>query len=262
MIDRIQRLGAAFLGLLTQVGLLGLFLGRAVKSALLPPYRLYPVVKQIHFIGARSLFVIVFSGVFTGMILALQAYDTLERFGSVDIMGSAVGLGLIRELGPVLTALLVVGRAGSAICSELGMKRTGEQIDALECMAIDPYGYIVAPKVIAALIAVPLLTAIFDAVGIFGGWLVGVVIFGVNEGAYFQSMYDAVKMSDIHLGVAKSLVFGLLIIWISGAKGFFIHRQRFGAMGAEGVGHATTDAVVLASVSILVADYLIAAVMI
>jgi len=240
---------------------MGLFLVACLASVVRPPYKLAPIVRQIHFIGARSSFVILFTGAFTGMVLGLQGYYTLRKFGSEGLLGSAVAVSLIRELGPVLTALMVIGRAGSAICAEIGIMRNSEQIDALECMAIDPVKYLLAPKFVASIISIPLLTCIFDVVGILGGLLVGVVLLGVNQGAYFQGMYGSVVWADIEMGIVKSLVFGLLVVWIASAKGFFLHLDRSGGFGAEGVSRVTTSAVVLSSVTILVWDYLISAIM-
>jgi phospholipid/cholesterol/gamma-HCH transport system permease protein len=254
-----QKIGHETLWFLESAGRMGLFLLLTVVNIFRPPYKLAPVIHQIHFIGARSVFVILFTGAFTGMVLGLQGYYTLNKFGSVGFLGSAVALSLIRELGPVLTALMVIGRAGSAICAEVGIMRNSEQIDALECMAIDPYKYLMAPKLLAGIIVLPLLTAIFDVIGILGGWLVGIGLFGVSEGAYFQGMYASVEWADIRMGLAKSLLFGLLIVWIAAAKGFNLHLERSGGFGAEGVSRVTTDAVVLSSVAVLVWDYLISA---
>jgi phospholipid/cholesterol/gamma-HCH transport system permease protein len=256
-----ERLGDQCLFILEQLGRMGLFLGLCLFSIFKPPYKIYPILRQIHFIGTRSTFVIVFTGAFTGMVLALQGYYTLRKFGSEGMLGSAVALSLIRELGPVVAALMVVGRAGSAICAEIGIMRNSEQIDALECMAIDPYKYLMVPKFVAALLSMPLLTAIFDVVGILGGWLIGVVLLGINQGAYFQGMYDSVVWADVKMGLVKSFVFGLMLVWISAAKGYFLHLERGGGFGAEGVSRATTDAVVLSSVSVLAWDYLISAIM-
>lgn len=257
----LERLGDAGLYYLEQAGRMGLFLAACLASVVRPPYKLAPIVRQIHFIGARSSFVILFTGAFTGMVLGLQGYYTLRKFGSEGLLGSAVAVSLIRELGPVLTALMVIGRAGSAICAEIGIMRNSEQIDALECMAIDPFKYLLAPKFVASVISIPLLTFIFDVVGILGGLLVGVVLLGVNQGAYFQGMYGSVVWEDIQMGIVKSLVFGLLMVWIASAKGFFLHLDRSGGFGAEGVSRVTTSAVVLSSVTILVWDYLISAIM-
>ncbi|HKL27276.1 MAG TPA: MlaE family lipid ABC transporter permease subunit [Desulfuromonadales bacterium] len=254
-----EKIGRETLWFLETAGRMGVFLVRSLYSIFKPPFKITPVFRQIQFIGARSVFVILFTGAFTGMVLGLQGYYTLNKFGSIGFLGSAVALSLIRELGPVLTALMVIGRAGSAICAEIGIMRNSEQIDALECMAIDPYRYLMAPKLLAGIIVLPLLTAIFDVIGILGGWAVGVGLFGVNEGAYFQGMYASVGWTDIRMGLAKSLIFGLLLVWIAAAKGYWLHLERSGGFGAEGVSRVTTDAVVMSSVSVLVWDYLISA---
>lgn len=245
-LDGIQQTGRTFLLLL-------IVLARLVQ----PPYRLFPIVRQMYFIGARSMLVIVISGLTIGLVLGLQFYNILQRFGSVDILGSAVGLAVIRELGPVMTALMVVGRAGSAICAELGIMRISEQVDALECMAIEPGKFLVAPKLVAGVICVPLLTFVFCVVAIFGGYFVGVVLFGVSEGSYLNGMIDSVLWEDVRLCLVKSLIFGLLITLICCAKGFYMHLNRSGNFGAEGVSRVTTDAVVISSIVVLFSDYLI-----
>jgi phospholipid/cholesterol/gamma-HCH transport system permease protein len=257
----IEKLGREALYFLEHWGRMGLFLLACLASVVRPPYKLAPLTHQLHFIGARSVFVILFTGAFTGMVLGLQGYYTLRKFGSEGLLGSAVALSLLRELGPVLTALMVIGRAGSAICAEIGIMRNSEQIDALECMAIDPFKLLMAPKFVAAVISLPLLTFIFNVVGILGGLLVGVMLLGVNQGAYFQGMYHSVAWADVQMGLVKSLVFGLLIVWIATAKGYYLHLDRSGGFGAEGVSRITTSAVVLSSVTILVWDYLISAIL-
>ena len=245
--------------LLVRLGRSGLFLLTAFFRGLLPPYKIYPLVKQIYFIGARSLLVIVISGTFVGMVVALQFHDTLVRFGSVSMLGSAVGLSLVRELGPVLTALMIIGRAGSAICAEISIMRNDQQIDALECMAIDSFRFLIAPRLFAGIISVPLLTAIFIVVGILGGYFVGVILFEVSPGAYFSGMYETVLWRDIVMGFTKSVVFGLLIVWIATIKGFYLHLET-NAYGSEGVSHVTTDAVVISSIAVLCFDYLLSAI--
>lgn len=257
MLRLIARLGENFIYLLETIGRMGMFFGATVASILRPPYSIYAIVRQIYFFGARSVTVILIVGLFTGMVLGLQGYHNLKQFGSEELLGSAVALSLIQELGPVLTALMVIGRAGSAICAEIGIMRHSEQIDALECMAIDPLKFLVAPKFVAAVISLPVLAFIFNVVGIFGGYVAGVVLLDVSEGAYFQGMYNSVEWADIRLCLVKSLIFGLLIVWITTFKGYFLHLSRTGVFGAEGVSRITTDAVVLASVTILVWDYLI-----
>jgi phospholipid/cholesterol/gamma-HCH transport system permease protein len=261
MITLLEKLGRECLYYLEQAGRMGLFLAASLYSSLVPPYKFSSVLKQIQFIGSRSLPVIIFTGAFTGMVVGLQGYYVLRKYGSEGALGASVAWGLIRELGPVLTALMIVGRAGSAMTAEVGIMRNSEQIDALECMAIDPYQFLIAPKFIATIVSMPLLTFIFNVVGILGGYIVGVSLMGLSSGTYFQSMYDAVGWEDIHMGIVKSLVFGLLVVWISTGKGFFLHMERGGGFGAEGVSRTTTSAVVLSSVSVLVFDYLITSVL-
>ncbi|MDQ7787927.1 MAG: MlaE family lipid ABC transporter permease subunit [Thermodesulfovibrionales bacterium] len=259
----LNTVGELTLYYVNQAGRMGIFLAFVIYHIIkLPYYKIAHVIKQIYIIGTLSVFVIVFTGAFTGMVLALQGFNTLSKFGSEGLIGSVVALSLIRELGPVLAALMVTGRAGSAICAEIGIMRNSEQIDALECMAIDPHKYIMAPKFIAALVSVPLLTAVFNVVGIFGGYIVGVKLMGANEGAFFTSMYRDVEFADISMGFIKSVCFGLLIVWICAAKGYYVHMERSGGFGAEGVSRVTTSAVVLSSVSILVLDYIITSLLI
>ena len=244
---------------LIRLGTAGLFLYETVLAIFSPPYSLKPLIKQIAFIGARSMLVIVVAGLFVGMVIALQFYDTLVRFGSISLLGSAVGLSLIRELGPVITALMVIGRAGSAMCAEIGIMRVDNQIDALECMAIDPYRYLFAPRILAGVICVPILTAIFIVVGIFGGYFVGVILFGVSPGSFYQGMADTILNRDTLMCFTKSIVFGLLIVWTACDKGFNLHLDKRGAYGSEGVSRITTESVVLSSMAILFSDYLISA---
>jgi phospholipid/cholesterol/gamma-HCH transport system permease protein len=217
--------------------------------------QLSALVAQLHHIGARSLPVIAVAGVFTGMVVAVQFFDTLVRFGSRGLLGTAVGLSLIRELGPVLTALITIGRAGSASCAEMAIMRSDQQIDAIECMAIDPYGYLLAPRLLAFLIALPLLTAIFEVFGVAGGVTVAWSSFGESPPLYLTNMADGVLTRDLLMSVLKSGVFGLLIGWICLGKGYF----STGLDGAEGVSRTTTDAVVVASLAVLFTDYVLSA---
>jgi phospholipid/cholesterol/gamma-HCH transport system permease protein len=232
-----------------------IFLGTALCWIFLPPLKWRRMIARIHFIGAKSLVVILLTGAFTGMVLGLQVFYTLTKFGSEAFLGPAVALTLIRELGPVLCALMVTGRAGSALTAEIGIMRITEQIDALHAMALNPMRYLVVPTILAGLIAFPLLTAIFDLVGIYGGYLVGVKLLGIGEGTYFGEMETYVGLRDITQGILKSLSFGLLVTWVCCYKGFHT------GYGAEGVSRATTEAVVLSSVLILVWDYFIGSVL-
>jgi phospholipid/cholesterol/gamma-HCH transport system permease protein len=240
---------------------MGVFLVNCLVCLVTPPYRFGDTLRQIFFIGTRSSFVIVFTGLFTGMVLGLQGFYTLRKFGAEGLLGSAVAVSLLRELGPVLTALMVIGRAGSAMCAEIGIMRNSEQIDSLECMAIDPYRFIIVPKFGATIISMPVLTFIFNMVGILGGYVVGVALLGLTSGSYFQGMYQNAVWADVKMGLVKSMVFAVMVVWICTSKGFFLHLDRSGGFGAEGVSRATTNAVVMASVTVLVWDYLISAIM-
>jgi len=225
------------------------FLATSFFWVVFPPYLLRRIVKQINFIGVKTTLVIVLTGSFTGMVLALQTYYALVKFGAETSLGPVVALSLIRELGPVISALMVTGRAGSALTAEIGIMRISEQIDALDAMALNPYKYLIIPNLLAGIISLPLLNAIFVVVGVWGGYAVGVGLTGVSSGTYFGGIRDFVDAKDILEGLYKSLSFGLLITWISCYKGYFT------GYGAEGVSKATTQAVVLSSVTILIWDY-------
>ena len=248
-------LGRWTLNSLREGGRMVVFLGSALFYTFLPPLKWRRIIARIHFIGAKSLLVIVVTGAFTGMVLGLQVFYTLRKFGSEGFLGSVVALTLIRELGPVLCALMVTGRAGSALTAEIGIMRITEQIDALDAMALNPMRYLIVPSILAGLIVFPLLTAIFDLVGIYGGYLVGVKLLGVAGGTYFGEMETYVDLRDITQGFLKSLSFGLLMTWVCCYKGFTT------SLGAEGVSRATTQAVVLSSVLILVWDYFLGSVL-
>ncbi len=256
MIEWLENIGAKTLETLMEIGRAGVFLFWSVVGIFRPPFKIMPIIKQIHVIGATSFTVIFFTGAFVGMVLGLQGNYTLRMFGAEGALGSAVALSLVRELGPVLTGLMVTGRVGSSICAEVGIMRISEQIDALECMAIDPYRYLISPKVVASLITLPLLTAIFNIVGLMGGFLVGVRLLGGSEGAYLATMKSSVLAADIRMCFIKSICFAILIVWICADRGYWVHKNRDG-FGAEGVSRATTHAVVISSVAILVADYMI-----
>ena len=248
-------LGAWTLARLAEMGRMTNFILYAAYICARSPGHPRHILKQISFIGARSTLVIVLTAGFTGMVLALQGYYTLTKFGSEGMLGVAVSLSLIRELGPVLSALMVTGRAGSAIAAEIGIMRITEQIDALETMALEPFKYLVAPKLIASVLALPLLCAIFDVIGIWGGYLVGVKLLGVNPGAYFGEMENSVQWKDLYSGMVKSVCFGVIIAWVCCYKGYYAGH------GAEGVSRGTTTAVVMSSVLVLIWDYFITSVL-
>ena len=256
----IASLGNTGLYILSDLGRMTLFLLQAFRGIFRSPFRFKELIRQINFIGVGSLAVIFFTAASTGMVLGLQGYYSLNKFGAEGMLGSAVSLTLIMELGPVLTALMVAGRAGSAMCAELGIMRISEQIDALECMAVDPFRYLITPKFLAALISVPLLTVIFDVVGIAGGYVAGVSLMDVSPGSYLEGMRSSVTNHDIQLGVIKSFVFALLVVWICSGRGYFVREIRGAGFGAESVSRVTTQAVVLSSISVLIFDYLLTAV--
>jgi phospholipid/cholesterol/gamma-HCH transport system permease protein len=255
VLNLVDKLGALVLWLIREMGRMLNFLIYSLFMIASSPGRPIHIFKQIYTIGARSVFVIVLTASFTGMVLGLQGYYTLAKFGSEGMLGSAVALTLIRELGPVLTALMVTGRAGSAITAEIGIMKITEQIDALRTMALEPFKYLVSPKILASLIALPLLCAIFDVVGIYGGYLVGVKLLGVNPGAYFHEMEKSVAWKDVYSGFVKSVSFGVIISWVCCYKGYYAGH------GAEGVSRATTSAVVMSSVVVLIWDYFLTSVL-
>ncbi len=260
LVRLIQSLGAWGVRKVFSAGRFGLFMLYALRGFFTAPGKFWPVVKQIHFIGTKSFFVIGFTGAFTGMVIGLQGYYTLSKFGSEGWLGSGVALSLIRELGPVLAALMVTGRAGSAITAEIGIMRIEEQIDALECMAIDPFAYLISPKLLACFISLPLLTSFFDVVGILGGYAVGVCLLGVSAGAYWDGISSSVVWADVYMGIIKSLCFSVLLLWICAYKGFYAGVDQ-GSFGPEEVSQATTDGVVLSSIGVLVSDYVITSIL-
>ena len=253
MIEGLIQWGAWLMNQLARLGKSALFFLEAVVCCLTPPLKWDRILKQIWFIGWKSMPVICLTAAFTGMVLALQGHPTLRRVGSEAFLGPLVALSLIRELGPVLAALMVTGRAGSSITAQIGIMRINDQIDAIELMGLNPMRYLVAPNLIALVVAMPLLSAVFDVIAIFGGYLLGVRVLGLNAGAYFGEMNNYVVLHDILNGVYKSMCFGALIGGVCCYKGF---NSKF---GAEGVSAATTQAVVDASVLVLVWDYLLTA---
>ena len=242
-------------GGLVMLGAYALFVGRLIVETPRGLLRFGLVVHQVHNAGAKSLVIIMLSGLFVGMVLGLQGHDLLERFGSEDSLGVAATLGLIKELGPVVTALLFAGRAGTAMASVLGLMRATDQISAMEMMAVDPVRRVVVPRFLGGVIAMPLLAAVFNMIGIFGAQLVGVQLLGVDAGQFWSQMIGAVELSDVMEGVIKSCVFGVACSAIA------VHEGFHAIPTAEGVGRATTRTVVTSSVMVLVLDYMLTAVM-
>lgn len=250
---------AAFFGRLGRMALRGLEqMGDATRLSLQAlglmfarPWQGKHYILQMQALGVGSLAIIVITGAFTGMVLALQGYYTLAKFGSESLLGAGVGMSIIRELGPVLGAFMVIGRAGSSITAEIGIMRVTEQLDALEMMAVNPMQRVILPRIIATTLAVPLLVSVFDVVGIGAGYIVGVELLGVNPGAYMAELITSVEMIDLNGGWVKAVVFGFMIGIICTFMGYRSEPTT------EGVARATTQAVVIASVSVLIIDYIL-----
>ena len=241
--------------MLRSVGAIALFLLRVLAACGPALRRPSLIVRQIYNSGARSLIIIMLCGLFVGMVLGLQAFDLLRRFGSTESLGTAAALGLLRELGPVMTALLFAGRAGTALTSEIGLMSATDQLSAMEMMAVDPIRRVCAPRFLGGVIAMPLLAAIFSMIGIFGSQLVGVTMMGVDSGQFWSQMRSAVELRDIAEGVVKSVAFGLACSAIAVYEGYHALPT------AEGVGRATTRTVVTSSVAVLAIDYMLTAVL-
>jgi len=255
VVELIVALGGAVIDGVEALGRFVIFLVSAVLYVLRPPYKPRLVIRQVRTIGADSMFLIVLISAFTGMVLGLQGYNALHRVGSEGALGSGVALVLVRELGPVLAALMVAARAGSAMAAELGSMRVSEQIDALTVMAINPIQYLVSPRMLAGVLSLPLLTAMFDVIGILGGWAIGVGLMGVPSASYFNGIAENLVAHDIAIGAYKAPMFGLVVTWVCCYKGY--HAARM----ATGVSRATTEAVVLSSVLILAWDYFLTSIL-
>ncbi|NPB09586.1 MAG: ABC transporter permease [Thermodesulfobacteria bacterium] len=251
MFNPIASIGRATITLVREMGGMALMFFQVLVLTFRPPYRLRLFLKQMEFIGVNSTVVVLLTGLFSGMVLALQGYYGFRKFGGETLLGATVALSLVRELGPVLTGLMVTARAGSAIAAEIGTMRVTEQIDALTVMAVNPIHYLVVPRFWAGVITVPLLTVLADVIGIAGGYFVGVILLHIDQGIFIAKMKELVELSDILNGLYKAFVFGGLLTLIGCYKGY--HARR----GAEGVGQATTEAVVISSITILAGDYIL-----
>ncbi len=256
MFDALQGLGKRGLTVLERLGRGHWFFLRLMLAQGQLLFRPGLVIKQIYSVGVLTLLIILVSGLFVGMVLALQGYNTLVGFNAEESLGVVVALTLVRELGPVVTGLLFAGRAGSALTAEIGLMKATEQLSGLEMMAVDPVKRIFAPRFLAGLISMPLLAAMFSAVGIIGGYLVGVELLGVDDGAFWSQMQARVDFyEDIMNGIIKSIVFGVIICWIAIFEGFDCIPT------SEGVSRATTRTVVNASLAVLGLDFLLTALM-
>ena len=240
---------------LAQVGACGLFLLQLLRAVPASLRHFRETVRQVWFVGAMSLVIIMTCGLFVGAVLGLQGYDLLQRFGSEDALGTAAALALVKELGPVVTALLFAGRAGTALASEIGLMRATDQLTAMEMMAVDPIRRVVAPRFLGGLLAMPLLTVIFIAIGIFGVQVVGVQLFGVDSASFWSQMRSSVGVDDINEGIIKGCVFGFACSLVAVYEGYTAIPT------AEGVGRATTRTVVTSAVLTLILDYMLTALM-
>ncbi|HBO84208.1 MAG TPA: ABC transporter permease [Deltaproteobacteria bacterium] len=255
MRELFENIGKCAGRVVSAAGGMALMLFQAILWLFVPPLKLRNTFRQMEFVGVKSLFVVILTGAFTGAVLALQSYNALKRFGAESLVGPTVALSMARELGPVLTGLMVTGRAGSAMAAELGTMRVTEQIDALYTMAVNPVKYLVSPRILSGVLMMPVLAIITDFVGVLGGYFVAVKMLGVNSGVYIGRTVDFVKPQDIFDGLIKASVFGLILSLVACYHGFNT------AGGAAGVGEAATKSVVLGSVLILVADYFLTSVM-
>ncbi len=249
----IEILGRVIIGFTLELGSVLVLLSVTLKQLVIPPYEIRNTFKQMREVGIRSLPVVFITAVFTGMVLSLQTYTGFKRFGAETLVGTVVALSMTRELGPVLTGLIVAGRAGAAMAAELGTMRVTEQIDALETLATNPVKYLVVPRFIAGVLMLPALAVVTDIVGIIGGFVISVGLFGANSVSYWNRTWDYLELDDIYSGLIKAAFFGASISLISCYKGFYTEG------GAEGVGKATTGAVVLSSMTILISDYFLSA---
>lgn len=248
-------IGAPLVGLFEDIGRILILLGRSLVWLIRPPFRFHEFVRQLDFVGSQSVFLIVLTGAFTGMVSALQGYNGMHRYGAEGMVGATVALALARELGPVISALMIVGRVGSAMTAELGSMRNTQQIDALSSMAVEPVQYLVAPRIFAATVSSPLLALIFSFAGMVGAYLLSTKYLGVDGGTFMSGVQYYLEADDITEGLTKSVVFGLITSLVCCYKGFYATG------GARGVGVATTTAVVVSSVLVLISDYFMTALM-
>lgn len=250
------RLGRGFISFLQELGSINIFFFKGFLYIFSYPFQARRILEQVQFIGARSMLIISLTGLFTGMVLGLQGYYLLVDYGSDGLLGAAVSASLVRELGPVLAAIMVTARAGSAMAAEIGVMRISEQIDALKTMEIDPIRYLISPRIAAALVSFPLLTALFDVVGIFGGFISGSMLLSMNPYLYFYRADLGVDLADVMGGFTKSMVFAVVVTTMCCFQGYTTHLRPEG-YGARGVSNSTTSAVVMSCVLILLSDYVI-----
>lgn len=256
LLNGVASIGAMVIRFIEGLGVFGRLLGQIVVRTPAILRRPKLIASQIHFLGNHSLAIILVAGLFVGLVLGLQGYYTLRRYGSEQALGLLVALSLVRELGPVIAALLFAGRAGTSLTAEIGLMKAGEQLSALETMAVDPISRVLGPRFFGGLVAVPLLATLFSAVGVIGGWLVGVVLIGVDPGAFWSQMSDGVDFwDDVVNGLIKSVVFGIAVTQVALMQGYESKPTP------EGVARATTLTVVVGSLAVLGLDFILTALM-
>ena len=256
ILDKLQRLGAAVIGSFRRLGRASIFFVEVMISCSSLFVRPLLLVRQMYSVGVQTLIIIVVAGAFVGMVMALQSYYALVDFGAEDSVGVMVALSLLRELGPVVTALLFAGRAGSALTAEIGLMKATEQLSGMEMMAVNPMKRVVAPRFLAGVISMPMLATIFSAVGVLGAYVVAVHLLGLDSGAFWSQPQDKVDLyTDIYNGVIKSIVFGFVAAWIAVFEGYDCVPT------SEGLGQATTRTVVHSSLAILFLDFILTALM-
>ncbi|MFT7621354.1 MAG: phospholipid/cholesterol/gamma-HCH transport system permease protein [Myxococcota bacterium] len=250
-VGAIQRFGEGILGTIREVGAMTIMLVQAIGWIFRPPLRIGLTLRQMEFVGAGSFFIVFLTGTFAGLVLALQLVEGFGRFNAENLVGSTIAIALTRELGPVLTGLIVTGRVASAMATELGTMRVTEQIDALQTMAVNPIQYLVLPRILAGITMIPILTMFFNVLGMSAAYWISVEVLGIDAGAFMRNVRDILTPADIAIGVWKSVAFGVLITTVACYKGFNAKG------GARGVGQATTGAVVFNFIAIFLLDYVI-----
>lgn len=255
LVKIIENFGAKIIKIIESVGRIMIFFLTGIANIFVLPFQFTKIIDHIWFIGTKSMFVIALTGFFTGMVLGLQGYYSLLEYGSEAALGSAVAMTLIRELGPVLTAIMITARAGSAMAAEIGVMRISEQIDALKTMHINPVRFLLTPRIIASIISFPLLTALFNIFGLLGGFVSGSLMLGINKYVYMDTVISSVSVHDITGSFYKAFIFAVIVTTICCYQGFYTHL--FKGFGARGVSLSTTDAVVQSCIFVFIFDYII-----
>ncbi|MBI9077677.1 MAG: ABC transporter permease [Desulfatibacillum sp.] len=258
VVEPISVTGRKTIAFIQEMGRMSIFFVHSFLHMFSLPFQFVKVITQINVIGAQSLYVVVLIGLFTGMVLGLQLFNALANFGSEGMLGTSIVHTIVKEMGPVLAAIMVTARAGSAMAAELGIMRISEEIDALETMQINPVRFLVSPRLAAAIISFPLLTALFDVVALAGAYLTGCKLKGLNDATYWYTVENSLVMEDVNGGFIKAITFAVIVITVCCYQGYTTHMRPNG-FGAKGVSNSTTSAVVMSCVLILMADFVLTA---